>query len=111
MPIYCTVLVECVRATRCYRQSFRRTTGATARRKICFEYVSLKEQRTKRAVRPLCLAFFGPVWLLTEWCETRDDFRNFRLDRMRRLDVADDQFRDEAGKRLSDFLRQEREKR
>lgn len=82
-----------------------------ARRRIRFEYASLKEQRTKRAVRPLCLAFFGPVWLLTAWCETRDDFRNFRLDRMRRLVVLDDQFRDEAGKRLSDFLRQERQKR
>ncbi len=89
--------------------AIRRTIRA--RRRIRFEYVSLKEQRTKRAVRPLCLAFFGPVWLLTAWCETREDFRNFRLDRMRRLVVLDDTFRDEPGKRLSDFLRREREKR
>lgn len=89
--------------------AIRRTIRA--RRRIHFEYVSLKEQRTKRAVRPLCLAFFGPVWLLTAWCETREDFRSFRLDRMRRLVVLDDPFRDEPGKRLSDFLRREREKR
>jgi predicted DNA-binding transcriptional regulator YafY len=81
------------------------------RNRIRFEYLSLKDARTRRAVRPLCLAFFGPVWLLSAWCETRQDFRNFRLDRMRRLTVLDDRFGDEPGKRLADFLRRERCKR
>ena len=81
------------------------------RNRIHFEYLSLKEQRTRRSVRPLCLAFFGPVWLLSAWCETRNDFRSFRLDRMRRLAVLDDRFADEPGKRLTDMLRRERGKR
>ena len=82
-----------------------------ARKRIRFDYLSLKDQRTRRTVRPLCLAFFGPVWLLSAWCETRKDFRNFRLDRMRRLAILDDTFSDEPGKRLSDLLRRERDKR
>ncbi|MEO1793963.1 MAG: WYL domain-containing protein, partial [Pseudomonadota bacterium] len=27
-------------------------------------------------------AYFGPVWCLAAWCELRDDFRVFRLDRI-----------------------------
>ena len=61
--------------------------------------------KTKRSVRPICLAFFGPVWLLAAWCETRKDFRNFRLDRMTRLVVSEESFSDEPGKRLIDYKR------
>ena len=78
------------------------------RNRIRFDYISLQDQRSSRTVRPLCLSFFGPVWLLTAWCEKRRDFRNFRLDRLRRLKILDEKFRDEPGKRLSDYLRSER---
>ncbi len=75
------------------------------RHKITFHYKALNGAKTKRSVRPICLAFFGPVWLLAAWCETRKDFRNFRLDRMTRLVVSDESFRDEPGKRLIDYKR------
>jgi len=39
------------------------------------------------------------------WCETRDGFRNFRVDRIDGLDVLDERFRDEAGKTLADLFR------
>ena len=61
--------------------------------------------QTERTVRPIALAFFGPVWVMTGWCELRDDFRNFRLDRIGRMTVLDARFRDEAGKTLQDFLK------
>ena len=35
----------------------------------------------------------------------RQDFRNFRVDRMRSLQTLDESFRDEAGKTLADLLR------
>ncbi len=75
------------------------------RNKVSFHYKALNGNKTKRSVRPLCLAFFGPVWLLAAWCETRHDFRNFRLDRMTRLLVRDESFSDEPGKRLIDYKR------
>ncbi len=71
-----------------------------------FTYTTEDQRVSQRRVRPLCLAFFAPVWLLTAWCETRKDFRNFRLDRMRKMRVTEDPFQDEKGKRLSDFQRQ-----
>jgi predicted DNA-binding transcriptional regulator YafY len=47
------------------------------------------------------------VWLLVAWCELRQDFRSFRLDRVSQLDVLDERFRPERGKTLHDFLKRD----
>jgi tripartite-type tricarboxylate transporter receptor subunit TctC len=48
--------------------------------------------------------FWGQVWTLAAWCEARQAFRSFRLDRMTQLERLDERFRDEAGKTLADLL-------
>ena len=58
-----------------------------------------------RVVRPLGCFFWGEVWTLAAWCESRDAFRNFRVDRIQRIEVLSEQFRDESGKTLPDLLR------
>jgi predicted DNA-binding transcriptional regulator YafY len=45
------------------------------------------------------------VWTLASWCETREGFRNFRVDRIERVEVLDQRFRDEPGKTLADLFR------
>lgn len=77
------------------------------KRKIQFHYKDLKDKESRRKIRPLSMVFFGPVWLVTGWCETREAFRNFRLDRMRQLVVTNQTFRDERGKTLRDYLAQD----
>ena len=79
-----------------------------SRNKVQFDYRTAEDRHSRRVVRPLCLAFFGPVWLLAGWCEMREDFRNFRLDRMQNLEILDAVFGDERGKRLSDYKRYEK---
>ena len=74
------------------------------RRKVQLTYSDKSNTTTERLIRPLSLTFFGALWTLTAWCEQRDDFRNFRLDRINRLSVGDEKFSDEAGKSLEDFL-------
>lgn len=37
---------------------------------------------TQREIEPLCLAFWGGSWTLGAWCRLREDFRNFRPDRI-----------------------------
>ena len=74
------------------------------KQKIKITYVDLKEKTTNRKIRPLSLVFFGPVWLLMSWCEKRKDFRNFRLDRIKELNVTGELFRDEKGKTLQDYI-------
>jgi predicted DNA-binding transcriptional regulator YafY len=72
---------------------------------VDFVYADDKKALTQRSVRPLSLYFWGEHWTLGAWCELRNDFRSFRIDRVLRLIVGKRVFSDEAGKRLSDFLR------
>jgi predicted DNA-binding transcriptional regulator YafY len=74
------------------------------RHKVRLVYTDAKADDSTRVIRPLCLAFFAPRWIVTGWCELRDSFRNFRLDRIRRMDVLDDMFDDEPGKTLNDYV-------
>ncbi|MBW2312821.1 MAG: YafY family transcriptional regulator [Deltaproteobacteria bacterium] len=64
------------------------------------------EEASQRTVRPIGLFFWGYNWTLTAWCELRDDFRSFRVDRIERLALQDDTFEPEPGKTLEDFLEQ-----
>lgn len=69
-----------------------------------FRYRDEGGRASERIVRPLGLFFWGERWTLAAWCETRSDFRNFRLDRVSAA-KAGARFVPEAGKRLEDFLR------
>ncbi|MBL4670899.1 MAG: YafY family transcriptional regulator [Arenicella sp.] len=74
------------------------------RRMIHIEYTDEGKQDTTRTLRPLALLFFSPVWLLASWCEKRDDFRNFRLDRIQSLTICEDTFSDESDKNLAAYM-------
>jgi len=75
-----------------------------ARRKIQLVYHDENKHETQRCIRPLALFFFNPVWLLAGWCEKRQDFRNFRLDRIQQLSLNDENFADEPDKNLTAYL-------
>ena len=76
-----------------------------ARRRLALSYQDADARATERVVRPLGLWFWGKVWTLVAWCELRDDFRMFRLDRIVRMDADGAPFRPERGKTLADFYR------
>ncbi len=75
-------------------------------RKVRFGYRDEKGAGTGRTVRPLTLWFEGPVWLAGAWCELRNDFRFFRLDRMQDVEFLDETFPREAGRTAEDLFRQ-----
>ena len=79
--------------------------AVSMRRRIRFDYEDASGAPSTRTARPLGCFHWEAVWTLGAWCEQRADFRSFRIDRMRTLDVLDDVFRDEAGRTLPDFLR------
>lgn len=74
------------------------------RRRLEIVYLDLKERQSTRRVRPLGLTAFDNVWLLTAWCEERDDFRNFRIDRLLTVAETGDRFAPEAGREFKDYL-------
>ncbi|HYY52844.1 MAG TPA: YafY family protein, partial [Myxococcales bacterium] len=73
-------------------------------RKARFHYVDKVQAGTERVVHPLGLAYWGQSWTLTAWCEMRNGFRNFRLDRIDGLQVLQDRFENQPGQTLADFL-------
>jgi predicted DNA-binding transcriptional regulator YafY len=77
-----------------------------ARQKLRLHYRDVSGDASERTVRPLGCFYWGRVWTLSTWCELRNDFRGFRIDRMDAVDVLPERFRDEAGKTLADMLRQ-----
>ncbi|MCP4455083.1 MAG: YafY family transcriptional regulator [Planctomycetes bacterium] len=74
--------------------------------KVRLTYINAKDEPSERMIRPLCLSFFAPHWILTAWCEYRNSFRNFRLDRIRQLNATPDTFENEPGRTLDDFMEQ-----
>jgi len=74
--------------------------------KLRLQYRDVSGDASERTVRPLGCFYWGKVWTLSTWCELRNDFRGFRLDRMEAIEVLPERFRDEAGKTLADMLRQ-----
>lgn len=80
------------------------------RRELRFHYTRLRDpssQASERVVRALALAFWSGVWTLTAWCETRNDFRTFRLDRIEAL-VVNEVFTPKRGQGLKDYFKRER---
>lgn len=76
-------------------------------RKLHIEYSDENQQASSRTIRPLALFFFNPVWLLASWCEKRNDFRHFRLDRIQTVIYSDEKFEDDPAKNLAAYMAKE----
>ena len=77
------------------------------KRKVFIQYNDLTDKKSERVLRPLGCFYWGKVWTLSAWCERRGDFRSFRVDRVVKLKVLEERFRDEPGRTLADLLRLE----
>ena len=73
------------------------------RHKIRFDYCRADTETSRRTARPLGLFFWGTVWTLAAWCELRQDFRSFRLDRMSEIHIKEN-FDQTPGNTLNDYL-------
>ncbi len=72
--------------------------------KVTFHYQRADGEKSVRTVWPLGLAYWGRTWTLVAWCELRDDYRHFRLDRMSNLLQRGDSFALSAGCSLEDYM-------
>lgn len=63
-----------------------------SKKRITFQYASGKGERTKRTVEPLKLCFKGMSRYLYGYCTLRQDFRFFKLSRIKELNIMDDHF-------------------
>jgi predicted DNA-binding transcriptional regulator YafY len=75
-----------------------------SRMRVFVEYHDVGGETTERIVWPLTLACWGKSWTLGAWCEARQDFRSFRVDRISTARRLRSTFPDEPGKRLEDYF-------
>jgi predicted DNA-binding transcriptional regulator YafY len=61
---------------------------------------------TAREVEPLGVTYHGGGWYLVAWCRLRRDFRYFKLERLRTLEVLDERFAPRPDFSLRDYLKQ-----
>lgn len=84
-------------------ESVREAIGA--RRVLRLDYRDSGGKASARDVWPLALYFWGGSWTVGAWCETRADFRNFRIDRIAGLALLERRYPDQPGRTLADFVR------
>jgi predicted DNA-binding transcriptional regulator YafY len=76
-----------------------------ARRVLRLDYRDRDGRDSVREVEPLCLSFWGGTWTLGGWCRLRNDFRDFRPDRIVAFVDTGERFDDHAGRGLDAYLR------
>ena len=75
-------------------------------RTIRFDYTDAEGRQTHRAADPLSIVYMQASHCLLARCHLRADFRVFRLDRMRALEITPQSFRPHRVRLLRDCLEQ-----
>lgn len=79
----------------------------TNRNKIRITYADKNGTVTLRDIWPVALGFFDSSRMLAGWCELRQSFRSFRLDRIKELIVSDSFYPQTRQKLLKDWKEHE----
>ncbi|MGB0431358.1 MAG: helix-turn-helix transcriptional regulator [Bacteroidia bacterium] len=72
---------------------------------IEIEYVTnYGQSQSTRKVEPIGLTFYSNSWHLIAWCQLRNDYRDFRTDRISRIDFAKDYYKKSERKGVDEYL-------
>jgi len=74
--------------------------------KLSLSYSNAKKQSTERIILPLAIIYYIDVIVLTAWCELREDFRHFRVDRLSKCDLTGRFFSGEGNQLRDSWSRQ-----
>jgi len=69
------------------------------------EYLNLKAVASQREVEPIGLTFYSLNWHLIAWCHLRQEYRDFRVDRIQKLHLSIAPFRIKQHLQLNDYLK------
>lgn len=78
-----------------------------SRRVLRMTYRGRERTTTVREVEPLGVTFHGAAWYLVAWCRLRKDFRYFKLERLRGLEVLAERFEARPDFSLREYLAKE----
>ena len=78
-----------------------------AERKVALDYVDAKGQPTRRVIWPVAVGFLQDIRMVAAWCEAREAFRHFRIDRIEALDITAERYPRRRRALLIDWRRSE----
>ena len=67
-------------------------TAIRNEQKLAIGYQALDGSDSKRVIWPFLIGFFDRVRIVAGWCELRQDYRSFRVDRMTSLQMLDGRY-------------------
>ena len=73
-------------------------------REVRISYTDAEGLSSERTIRPLVLTYLDRVLILVAWCCLREDFRQFRIDRIQRADPLETFFRPRRVPLLREFV-------
>jgi predicted DNA-binding transcriptional regulator YafY len=71
---------------------------------IFLRYNSNNEETTERVVEPIGLCYYSANWHLIGWCRMRNDYRDFRVGRIQRLQIKEESFANKTHQSLQQYL-------
>jgi len=74
------------------------------RRRLYLSYSDASDATTERIVWPLTVVYWGYTWIVGAWCELRQEFRDFRVDRIVESRALSTHYPDEPGRRVADYF-------
>ena len=78
--------------------------GLESGHKVGIRYRRADGTASERTLWPLGLVFWGHCWTLGAWCELRNEFRTFRVDRIDAVEVLPESFDDRHGHWWEEYL-------
>lgn len=73
--------------------------------RVEIDYQREDGEASTRIIEALGLIFWGKVWTLVAWCQLRNEYRTFRLDRIQYLRLLDEKFETSETKSLKHYLK------
>lgn len=74
--------------------------------KVRIAYTDASGALTERIIWPLGLAYFVEATLIMSWCELREAFRAFRVDRVEQCTILDEIYRGRSGDLLKECVQE-----
>ena len=73
---------------------------------ICIQYVSIsKNESTKREVEPVGICYYNSNWHMIGFCKLRNEYRDFRIDRIKQLTDTGKYFSGQKKKSLKEYFK------
>ncbi len=79
------------------------------RQRVRLRYTDGQNTASERTIWPLGLFWWGEVWSLGAWCELREGFRIFRLDRIQNAMALDEPYPERPDRDLAALMAEKRD--